>query len=158
MEVYMGKISPRSLSEKQRAQHSMELIHALKTVKRKELPEFILHLLAGSEKIMINRRIAIAKKLLMGHSFLSIRNELHVGLTTIENVHRWLSETYPDYRVIIPKLYNEEFAKWHKKQHPPEPLSMRWLFKKYPLHFWIYTLILDELAFEKEQREKQQGA
>lgn len=143
----MGKVDHRRLSTAQLKQLESELSTAIRVVARDaDIVSFVQELLTQSERVMLARRIRIAKMLLAGNSQDQIIEKLHVGISTAQNVERWL-QSFPAYRRILPPLY-EEFRKkkrggWHPDDYAFPP-TFRTLRKKYPLHFLLFNLLLDE--------------
>lgn len=60
--------------------------------------EFFAYLLTPSELAMLGRRLLIAQALVEGKTYVEIRKELGVGLTTVQFVDRWLRVTAAQYR------------------------------------------------------------
>lgn len=101
---------------------------------------FLKELLTPSERIMIGRRIWIARLLLSGHTHAEIGKQLEVGPNTIVKVEKWLKQKMPGYRKAIKGL-ESELDKRTKKQYLYEnPLSFRALKKKYPMHFLLFPV------------------
>src|SRR5688572_12820954 len=93
----MGKFNYRTLPSSKRHQSLDELSTTLLTIKsKKTMREFLQRLLTSSEQVMLARRIDVAKYLIQGHSYKSIRRELGVGMSTIQAVHQWLEHVLPD--------------------------------------------------------------
>ena len=71
---------------------------------RSETKSFINDVLTEGEKVMIGRRILIAKKLLTKQSYRKIVAEMGVGLDTVYRVKKWLggrsSPTPPKISVV----------------------------------------------------------
>ncbi len=61
---------------------------------RDAMKSFLRDLLTPSERIMLGRRIIIARMIIAGESYDSIGERLHVGRNTISKVYKWL-ETMP---------------------------------------------------------------
>ena len=59
---------------------------------RSEMKAFLRDLLTPSERIMLGRRIWIARLLLAGHSQIYISKKLKVGPNTIWRVQKWLED------------------------------------------------------------------
>jgi len=83
-----GKLDYRKISPKQRKALQKELLLTLtKLGMSKDAATFLNDLLTRSEIIMLARRIQIAKRLLLNHSFEEIKRDIHVGLATIRLVN-----------------------------------------------------------------------
>lgn len=136
-----GKLSPGQLSEKELKKWRAAFLANLKHWEREgELLGFLELLLTESEIIMCARRIEIAKLLLSGLSYAKIEERLGVGQKTVESVDRWLSQ-YREYRKVFPKALDA------RRRGDPNYLrasSFKALRHRFPLHFLIFNLILDD--------------
>jgi uncharacterized protein YerC len=100
----MGKIDYRSLKRQKYEQIGQQFWGTMSSAKNvKELAKFMDGLLSPSEKIMVSRRIQVAKKLIKGKSKFSIQEELQVGQSTVESVKRWLEKAGPETRRMLSK-------------------------------------------------------
>ena len=104
---------------------------------------FLRDLLTESERIMLGRRILIARMLLAGCSHRYIAEGLHVGTDTVCRVHRWLDDQFPGYEKAIQGMA-AEFDKryWNSKAGQRELYAKSALFrlkKKYPMHFLLFS-------------------
>src|SRR2546421_2818309 len=105
------KVRARDLSDR----HRIEVLDALYTsasaVKgRQAMKLFLRDLLTESERIMMGRRILIARRLLTNGTYDDIGKDLGVGHDTIRRVDRWLYDQFPGYERAI-KDMEREFAK-----------------------------------------------
>ncbi len=98
---------------------------------------FLKDLLTPSERIMLGRRILIARSLIGGESVLSIAEEMKVGFGTVYRVERWLNDQFPGFENAVRGM-EMEHVKRHKDKEYLEPFTFRWLKKKYPLHFLLF--------------------
>ena len=98
---------------------------------------FLRDLLTESERIMLGRRIIIARKLIGGESHRSIEAELKVGKDTIWRVQCWLYDQLPGYEHAIAELEKEFDKRLFKQQYAQSALFR--LKKKYPLHFLLFS-------------------
>jgi len=99
---------------------------------------FLRELLTPSERIMLGRRIWIARLLLSGHTHAEIGEKLGVGPNTIVKVERWLKNQMPGYRDAIKGLEKEMVARKDKRDIAQNPFGFKALKKKYPLHFLLF--------------------
>lgn len=76
-----------------------DVLSHLKT--REVIRNFLKDLLNRQERIMLIRRLLMAKLLLEGKSYREIRDKLHVGLATIGRVNRWLHFGRGGYKTAI---------------------------------------------------------
>ena len=97
---------------------------------------FLRDLLTKSERIMLGRRIIIARKLIEGETYEDIVETLHVGFDTIRRVQRWLNDQMPGYEKAVEGMKEEFDRRQTKKLHAQSMLYR--LKKKYPLHFLLF--------------------
>ena len=125
----------------------IEILDALYTAAssvrgRADMKLFLRDLLTESERIMLGRRILIARMLLSGCSHRYIANGLHVGLDTISRVQQWLDDQFPGYEKAIQGMtvaYDKRY--WNSKAGQREMYAksaMYRLKKKYPIHFLFF--------------------
>ncbi|OGC87906.1 hypothetical protein A2419_02615 [Candidatus Adlerbacteria bacterium RIFOXYC1_FULL_48_26] len=96
---------------------------------------FLKDLLTPSERIMLGRRIIIARLLLAGESYKNIQKRMRVGKTTVSRVQHWLSDQIPGYEHTIKELEKEFFKRAEKRVYATNALYR--LKKKYPLHYLL---------------------
>ena len=96
---------------------------------------FLRDLLTESERIMLGRRIVIARKLIAGESYTAVQNHLGASHTTIAKVERWLSDQMPGYEKALAGL-EREFKKRGRRYEQKKILAG--LKRKYPLHFLFF--------------------
>jgi uncharacterized protein YerC len=131
----------KELSEKEQIDTLDALYTAASAVKgRDAMKLFLRDLLTPSERIMLGRRIMIARQLLAGDGPSKISADLKVGFDTIYRVERWLHDQLPGYENAIEEM-KKEFEKrssvaLDKKRYATEALYR--LKKKYPLHFLLF--------------------
>ena len=97
---------------------------------------FLRDLLTSSERIMLGRRIIIARMLIKGESYDEIGKRLRVGRATISRIHRWLSDQFPGFEQAIGGMEKEFMKRREKKLYATSPLYR--LKKKYPMHFLLF--------------------
>jgi|SRR3989344_5011229 len=140
------------LSEKERITTLDALYTAAGSLKGREAMKlFLRDLLTESERIMLGRRILIARLLLTGATRRDIGKRMRVGLDTVGRVERWLKDQLPGYEQAIQGLQKEldHRAKW---KAPVEPGSFAALKRKYPLHFLLFNLA-DEFAAARRRKK-----
>jgi len=133
------KVKAKSLSNK----HRIEVLDALYTAAsglkgRKAMKLFLRDLLTESERIMLGRRIVIARRLLAGDSYDLIESDMHVGRDTIWRVQHWLFDQLPGFEQAIKELEKEMDKRKFKKQYAESALFR--LKKKYPAHFLLLPI------------------
>lgn len=127
----------KDLSQKEMIVTLDTLYTAASGVKGREAVKmFLRDLLTPSERIMLGRRIIIARFLLKGESYGAIEKRLGVGRTTIARVHHWLDDQLPGYEAAIKEM-EKEFIKRDGKRLYATSAMFR-LKKKYPLHFLLF--------------------
>lgn len=125
------------LGEKERVTTLDALYTAAGTVRgRTAMKQFLKELLTESERIMLGRRILIARLLLSGASRREVATRLGTSLRTIDTVQKWLAKQMPGYRSAIEAM-EEEFGKREFKKKYATSMIFR-LKKRYPLHFLLF--------------------
>ena len=107
---------------------------------REAMKGFLKDLLTESERIMLGRRILIAKALISGHTFDEIVDNYRVGKDTIQKISEWLDDQLPGYENAVEGL-EKEFTKRRKTQEEKRRYAtsaLHRLKKKYPLHFLFF--------------------
>jgi uncharacterized protein YerC len=139
------KVKARNLERKDKIEILDALYTAASSVKgRTDMKMFLRDLLTESERIMLGRRILIARMLLAGCSHRYIATGLHVGLDTVSRVHQWLDDQFPGYEKAIAGMKEaHEDRYWESKAGQRELYAKSALFrlkKKYPLHFLLFPM------------------
>ncbi len=140
----MPRVQPKTLLPKDRTELLNEfwfMIASLQT--QEEVKNFFKDLLSETEAIMLARRIRIARFLLKGISYQSIKETLKTSDTTIARVHRWLQSGFEGYTKALPRLEQEltrQQAVRRRKVEELVPYSFAWLKRRYPLHFLLFNL------------------
>lgn len=135
------KVRSKELSNEER----METLDALYTAAgavrgRASMKSFLKDLLTESERIMLGRRIRIARDILAGKSSDEIAEKMRVGYDTIYKVRRWLEDQLPGYEHAL-KGMGQEFEKRKKKRDEKYLYATSALYrlkKKYPIHFLLF--------------------
>lgn len=135
------KVKAKQLSDKERIEVLDALYTAAGTVRgRAAMKLFLRDLLTESERIMLGRRILIARKLLAGETRDTIIADLHIGYDTLYRVGRWLEDQLPGYEEAI-KGMEKEFDQRQKTYEDKKLYATSTLYrlkKKYPLHFLLF--------------------
>jgi len=105
---------------------------------RNDTKMFLRDLLTESERIMLGRRIWIARLLLAGEKHTAIAERLSVALSTIWRVERWLHDQHHGYEHAVKGLEKEMDKRAIWKEIKDNPLSYAAMKKKYPLHFLFF--------------------
>lgn len=101
---------------------------------------FLRDLLTSSERIMLGRRIIIARMLIADVSYNEIGERMRVGRATIGRVQRWLHDKFPGFENAIKEM-EREFSSRYKKHDEKYLYATSMLFrlkKKYPMHFLLF--------------------
>src|SRR3990172_3951950 len=114
--IYHMKIRMKELTDAQRVETLDALYTAAGSLRGREAMKlFLKDLLTPSERIMLGRRILIARRLREGAGREAIAAELKVGPDTIFRVSRWLEDQLPGYEQAIREM-EKEFAKRKEKK------------------------------------------
>ncbi len=144
----MAKVEYRKLRQGEYERLERELKEGFSSMRHADLLQFLDDMLTPSEVVMFSRRLRIAKELLTGKSHREIEATLHTGLITIQAVDRWLCRDCKNYRQTFSRLYEEEKKRdkrERRKRMPVESHSFRDLRRRYPMHFLLFNLLLDDL-------------
>ncbi len=137
------KVRARELSDTERIATLDALYTAAGTVHgRAAMKSFLKDLLTESERIMLGRRIRIAREILAGASSDDIAERMRVGYDTIYKVRKWLEDQFPGYEDAI-KGMEEEFEQRQKKRDEKYLYATSALYrmkKKYPIHFLLFPM------------------
>jgi uncharacterized protein YerC len=135
------KVKIKELTDEERIETLDALYTAAGTVRGREAMKlFLRDLLTESERVMLGRRILIARRLLSGSLYDDIANHLRVGHDTIHRVHRWLRDKLPGYEHAIRDMEKEfqERARRHEDKRLYATSALYRLKKKYPMHFLLF--------------------
>ena len=131
------KVRVSKLSEKEIIRTLDTLYTAASSIQGRDAVKlFLKDLLTTSERIMLGRRLIIARKLIKGDTHEEIVKSLGVGFDTIMRVQKWLNDQMPGYEQAIEAM-EKEFKK-RKDKILYAKSSMYRLKKKYPLHFLLF--------------------
>jgi uncharacterized protein YerC len=97
---------------------------------------FLRDLLTESERVMMGRRIIIARLLLSTETYDDICARLGTSRGTISSVDRWLKDQMPGYEQAIVGMEKELGKREFKRKYAKSMLFR--LKKKYPLHFLLF--------------------
>lgn len=131
------KVRSKQLTDQERMEILDTLYTAAGTVRgRQAMKLFLRDLLTESERIMLGRRLLIARKLLAGQPKSQIESELKVGRDTVWKVHKWLLDQLPGFEQAISGLEDELKRRKFNKRYAESALFR--LKKKYPAHFLLF--------------------
>ena len=137
------RVQTKNLSDQERIETLDALYTAASSLKgRAAVKDFLKDLLTESERIMLGRRILIARALLLGKTHDEIVAEFHVGKDTTMRIARWLDDQLPGYEEAIAGM-EETFEKREQKRKDKKLYATSALYrlkKKYPLHFLLFPI------------------
>lgn len=120
---------------------------------RNEIKSFVNDILTEGEKIMVGRRILIAKKLLIKQPYRKIVTEMGVGLDTVYRVKKWLGGRHKGYEKVIEKVKKAVRPIKHKSgfrdYYPTGGLAD--IRRRYKSYYWLSDL-LDEINKDKKSK------
>lgn len=135
------KVKAKEMEDKVRMETLDALYTAASSIKGREAVKlFLKDLLTSSERIMLGRRILIARRLLSGESARVIAADMKVGYDTVYRVARWLEDQLPGYEQAIKEM-EKEFKARKEKYEDKKLYATSGLYrlkKKYPLHFLLF--------------------
>ena len=105
---------------------------------RSAVKMFLRDLLTESERIMLGRRIIIARLILHGETYDVIRERLGVGYNTISRVDKWLQDEFPGYEQALAGIEKEMDGRAKRGEIKSNSFSFAALKRKYPLHFLLF--------------------
>lgn len=133
------KKKPNDLTKNETIKTLDTLYTAASAVKGRDAVKlFLRDLLTQSERIMLGRRLMIARLLLRGETYESIQRRLGVGRTTVSRVERWLQDEFPGYEQALAGLEKEMDKRAVRAEIKDNPFSYAALKRKYPLHFLLF--------------------
>ena len=130
------KVRAKDLGEKERMATLDALYTAAGSVKgRDAMKMFLRDLLTESERVMLGRRIQVARLLIAGATTREVAERMGVGPDTIGRIERWLHDQMPGYETAIAGL-----KKAHAKRQAKYDGNARFaaMKRKYPLHFLLF--------------------
>jgi uncharacterized protein YerC len=135
------RVKAKHLSENQRIETLDALYTSAGTLQgRDSAKKFLRNLLTESERIMLGRRILIARELLMGATHDQVVEKYKVGKDTTLRISRWLDDQLPGYEDVIFDM-EKELEKRKKRSNEKHLFATSALYrlkKKYPLHFLLF--------------------
>ena len=150
----MAKFSPyRKLTPQQRQQALLELCKALVMVKElDEAAKLLGDLLSEQEVDMIAKRLQIAKLLLKGEKYDTIREKLKVSDNTIARVNLWLQQAGEGLRMVMKRGLSKEDMQIPEWMPPARRSAMA---RRFPLYYWPQNLLEDIIrAANNRERKK----
>ncbi|PIR84947.1 hypothetical protein COU15_03275 [Candidatus Kaiserbacteria bacterium CG10_big_fil_rev_8_21_14_0_10_45_20] len=139
------------LSEKEKMVTLDALYTAAGTVRgRGAMKSFLRDLLTESERVMLGRRIIIARMILSGCTYEDISTRLGVGMDTISKVNYWLSGQFPGLKKAVQVLDKEII----RRERDTSFGTFGALKKKYPLHFLLFNIADEVNVFKNTSQLK----
>lgn len=126
------------LSEREKMQTLDALYTAAGSLSgRKAMKEFLRDLLTESERIMLGRRIMIARLLISGATMREVSKRMNVGLDTVGRIEHWLTDQMPGYENAIAGI-EHEYKKRTQSLDLTPAARFAALKRKYPIHFLLF--------------------
>jgi TrpR-related protein YerC/YecD len=143
------------LSKKERQKLLIALCEALTSIRKKEeAAQFLADLLSPQELEMLAKRLEIAKLLIAGDTYETIRAKLKVSHNTIARVNAWLTLSGGGFRLVIErtrkrgrKIYDHTFEEKY------DPQSWYNIKRRYSLHF-LPELLIEEIIKRSNEAER----
>ena len=135
------KVQAKKMPKEARIRTLDTLYTAAGTVRgRDAMKLFLRDLLTESERIMLGRRILVARELLAGKTYNEITAALHVGNSLIRKVDKWLGDQFPGYEHAVRNMEKEleQRAQKTDERYLYATSALYRLKKKYPLHFLLF--------------------
>lgn len=133
------KRKPQDLTKEETIKTLDALYTAASSVRGRDAVKlFLRDLLTKSERIMLGRRIIIARMLIRGEQYDYIQRKLRVGRATVGRVHRWLEDEFPGYEQAIAGVEKEMDKRAVQAEIRNNPFSYAALKKKHPLRFLLF--------------------
>ena len=127
------------MGEKEKIRTLDMLYTAAASIKgRNDMKLFLRDVLTESERIMLGRRIWIARLLLRRYKYDEIAEKLGVGYATVYRVERWLNDQFPGYEKAVAGIEKEMDDRAIRREGKENPCSYAALKRKYPLHFIFF--------------------
>jgi len=133
------KVKLKKLTKQQQIETLDSLYTAAGTIRgRDAMKRFLRDLLTESERVMLGRRIMIARRLISGATQRDIAAEMGVGTDTVWRIERWLNDQMPGYEDAVRGLEKETAKRLttYRRKVSQHPLAI--LKRKYPLHFLLF--------------------
>lgn len=133
------KRKAKDLTNKERMRTLDMLYTAASSVRGRDAVKlFLRDLLTESERIMLGRRVWIARLLLKGEKYDEIAKKLKLSYKTIYKVAEWLEDQLPGYEQAIKGMEKEFKEREKRSEIEYGPFSFRAMKRKYPLHFLLF--------------------
>ena len=144
------------LSKKERQNLLIALCEALTSIKKKEeAAQFLADLLSPQELEMLAKRLEIAKLLIAGDTYDTIRAKLKVSHNTIARINAWLTLSGSGFRLVIERTQNRGKKIYdHTFEEKYDPQSWYNIKRRYSLHF-LPELLIEEIIKRSDEKERQ---
>lgn len=130
------KVRSKDMGEKEKMLTLDALYTAAGTVKGREaMKGFLRDLLTESERLMLGRRIQVARLLIAGSTTREAAERMGMGLDTVRRIEKWLHDQLPGYEHAVAGL-KREYAKRERKHDADARFAA--MKRKYPLHFLFF--------------------
>ncbi|HIE41126.1 MAG TPA: hypothetical protein EYP80_00520 [Candidatus Aenigmarchaeota archaeon] len=120
-----------------------------------EAAQFIKDLISPQELEMLAKRLRVAKLLLRGVKYQTIRKTLKVGNSTLARISTWLSVSGEGFRLVHNRTKDRNISRIKsQKEKVVDYFSWQSIKRRYPQYFWP-ELLLKEIVKSANQREKE---
>lgn len=118
---------------------------------KEEVKSFLKGILTHTEMKMFAKRLQIAKMLIEGYDYGTIRSYVRVGDETIARINNLLEARGDEIKRVIGKLQEIE----RKRERELEPSDLIDIKKKYPQYFWPEKVFeaIEELLKRRKKRK-----
>jgi uncharacterized protein YerC len=127
---------------------------------RTAMKTFLRDLLTPSERLMLGRRIIIARMLMSGYTYRNIAERLGMGIDTVHRIQKLLYDQVPGYEQAVKGIDIEMEKRRRRKIYTDESWkgSLARLKQKYPLHFLLVPWPKDHRPKKEIYPPKRKGA
>jgi TrpR-related protein YerC/YecD len=140
------------LSKTERQKLILALCRALSVLKNpQEVAEALTDLLTPKEVETIAKRLEIAERLVKGEDYITIRNELKVGNSTISRVNTWLNLSGQGFKIMLGR--RKKSPEQPSLEEKYDPYSWHNIKRRYSMYYWP-QLLLENLINQADQKEK----
>jgi len=142
-------------TKKERQELLIALCEALTSLhKKEEAAQFLADLLSPQGLEMLAKRLGIAKLLIAGDTYDTIRAKLKVSHNTIAKVNAWLTLSGSGFRLVIERT-RKRGKKIHENTFEEKYDTQSWynIKRRYSLHF-LPELIIEEIIKRSDEKER----
>jgi len=143
------------LSKLKRQELIITFCKALTSLKNdREAAKLLTDLLSPQELEMVAKRLEIARLLIEGQNYESIKSLLKVSPVTIARVNTWLNISGDGFKIAVSRTTDKKKIYKHTDEELYDPNSWYNYKRRYSLSFWP-ELLLEELMKQSDKKQKQ---